>query len=99
MEAIRADLVTTAPVMLCRYCQNAHGFITASLRLESSTLPSVAIEYPTGYCIHASVHMMKKPESHEPRKTRSAENQCPHRPRRDWPKRNSPRKLDSRKNE
>src|SRR5487761_1866660 len=42
---------------------------------------------------------MKYPDSHAPAKTITAENQWPTRPRRFSPKRNSPSKLDSRKNE
>ena len=42
---------------------------------------------------------MKKPDSHEPRKTRNAAHQWPQRLRRFSPNRNMPRNADSRKNE
>src|ERR1035438_10693680 len=61
--------VTTDPIMLCRYCQNNHGFNNSPARLVSIISPFLPNWYPVGCCIHASVAIMKKPESHEPAKT------------------------------
>ena len=62
-------------------------------------LPSAARANATGCCIHASVTMMKNPESHDPTNTANPAHQCPQRLSRPSPYRNSPRNADSRKNE
>src|ERR1039458_2376483 len=85
--------------MLCSYCQKIHGFSNNPQKLLSRISPLGPSRYPVGCCIHASVAMMKKPESQEPANTRNAANQCAFGPRRFSPKRNTPRKLDSRKKE
>src|ERR1035441_9447026 len=91
--------VTTDPIMLWRYCQNNHGLRSSPARLVSSISPFLPNWYPVGCCIHASVAIMKKPESHEPEKTRKAANQGAYVTSLFSPKRNTPRKLDSRKKE
>ena len=85
--------------MLCRYCHRVHGFNSSAERLFNAICPFASITKPTGCCIQASVAMMKKPESHEPTNTMKADHQCPLGPSRFSPNRNSPRKVDSRKNE
>src|SRR5215471_7819889 len=90
--------VITAPLMLCVYCQSIQGLNMRSRKLLKWTEPSGPNEYPTGFCIHESVAMMKYPDSHEPKKTSSAENQWPRRPSFFSPYRNRPRNADSRKN-
>src|SRR5579883_3419257 len=87
----------TAPLMVCAYCHQAHGFSTSCQKLLNCTEPSAAFSYPTGFCIHASVATMKKPESHEPSHTATADHQCARALSRFSPYRNSPRKADSRK--
>ena len=47
----------------------------------------------------ASVTMMKKPDSHDPRNTRKPAHQCPHIESRRSPNRNRPKKADSAENE
>src|SRR3954469_4299930 len=91
--------VITAPLMLCEYCSTAQGFNAICQKLATWNEPSDARVKPTGCCIHASVTMMKYPESHEPRKTMKAAPQCAHLLRRCSPKRKRPRKADSRKKE
>src|SRR6266550_6637104 len=85
--------------MVCGYCHRIHGFNRSSLMLVSNNSPAVPISYPTGCCIHALVAMIKYPDSHDPRKTRKAENQWSVGPSRFSPYRNRPRNDDSRKNE
>src|SRR5665213_1386711 len=91
--------VTTAPHMLCAYCSQAQGFISRPQKLVNSNVPLGSNLYATGCCIHASVTMMKKPDSQEPIKTMNAEPQCAHFERRFSPNRNRPRNVDSRKKE
>jgi hypothetical protein len=91
--------VTTAPFMLCAYCQIAHGLKRNAEKLWSAISPLGSTACPTGCCIQASVATMKYPESHDPRKTRKAANQWPRGVRRFSPKRKRPRNEDSRKNE
>src|SRR5215475_1184062 len=90
--------VIKAPHILCAYCHHAHGFRISSQKLVSCTEPSGAIAYPTGFCIQASVATMKNPDSHEPKKTATADHQCAFGLRRFSPYRNKPRNADSRKN-
>src|SRR5580698_7004941 len=99
MEDITKLAVTTDPIMLCRYCQNIHGFSSNPQKLLSRISPLGPNSYPVGCCIHASVAMMKNPDSQDPAKTRKAANQCAFGPIRFSPKTNTPRKLDSRKKE
>src|ERR1039458_7778685 len=82
--------VTTDPIMLWMYCQNNHGFRSNPARLVSRISPFFPSWYPVGCCIQASVAIMKKPESHEPAKTRKAANQCAFGPRRFSPNRKTP---------
>src|SRR5215470_2637074 len=89
--------VMRAPLMLCRYCQPAQGFRIKSQKLDNPAEPSCCTAYPTGYCIHASVAMMKYPDSHEPMNTIKAVNQWARGPSRFSPNRNRPRKEDSMK--
>src|ERR1035438_3792392 len=91
--------VTTDALMLWRYCQNNHGLRSSPPRLVSSISPFLPNWNPAGCCIQASVAIMKKPDSHEPAKTRKAANQRAFGPSRFYPKRKTPRKLDSRKKE
>src|SRR5262245_41725609 len=91
--------VTTAPIMLWRYCQKSHGLLNSAAKLVSTIWPSAPTWYPVGCCIHAFVAMMKKPDNQEPKNTRNAANQCALGLRRFSPKRKTPRKLDSRKKE
>src|SRR6185369_16169147 len=90
--------VNAAPAMLCAYCQIAHGFNTSDQKLCRVALPSGWMVYPTGCCIQASVATMNYPDSHEPKKTMNAENQCMVRLRRFSPYRKRPRNADSMKN-
>src|ERR1700683_5261054 len=83
--------------MLCAYCQPAQGFSTKLQKLASCKLPSSALEYPTGFCIKASVAMMKYPDNQEPAKTPTADHQCAFGLRRFSPNRNNPMNADSRK--
>src|SRR5579859_6674808 len=99
MAAITNAAVITAPLMLCAYCSSAQGFSSRPQKLVTWKLPSAPRWKATGCCIHASVTMMKKPESHDPRDTSTADHQCPLGPSRFSPYRNSPRNADSRKNE
>src|ERR1035441_4168052 len=99
MEAITKLAVTTDPIMLCRYCQKIHGFSSNAEKLVSRISSWRPNRYPVGCCIQALVAMMKKPESHEPAKTRKAANQCAFGPRRFSPKRNTPRKSEEHTSE
>src|SRR5215469_17190907 len=85
--------------MVCAYCHSAHLFRTNLQKLDSSISPLVPSRYPVGCCIHAFVATMKNPESQEPRKMRKAAHQWPKRLSFLSPKRNKPKKLDSRKKE
>src|SRR5580704_14926250 len=91
--------VAIAAIILCRYCQPTQGLSSSPQKLLRPIWPPGPISYPVGCCIHSSVAMIKKPDSHDPRNTRNAANQCATGPRRSSPNRKSPRKLDSRKNE
>src|SRR5947208_13650188 len=97
MPAKTKDPVTTAPIMLCAYWMSAHGFVSSPQKLDTLYPPLGSRTYATGCCIQASVTMMKKPDSHDPRKTRKPAHQCPHRPSRFSPYRKRPRNADSRK--
>src|ERR1700722_9822946 len=99
MDAITMLPVTTAPIMLWRYCQSIHGFRRSPQKLSSKTCPLGPILYAVGCCIQASVAMMKYPESQEPAHTSTADNQCMRGLSRFSPNTNSPRKVDSRKKE
>src|SRR4029077_12919117 len=85
--------------MVCAYCQSTHLLISSDQKLASSICPRESTRWPVGYCIQALVATMKYPESHEPNQTRNADHQWPMRPSFFSPKRNNPRKLDSRKKE
>src|SRR5271170_552408 len=91
--------VTTAPHILCAYCNQAQGFIRSAQKLLTSYTPFGSKRYPTGCCIHASATMMKKPDIQEPRNTRNADAQCPHFESRFSPNRKSPRSIYSRNKE
>src|SRR5207245_1910541 len=91
--------VITAPLILCAYCNRAHGFVRIPMKLLTWKLPSAARVYATGCCIHASLTMMKYPESQDPKKTMNAAHQCPHLLKRFSPNKKRPRNADSRKNE
>src|SRR5438270_2474382 len=84
--------------MLWAYCHQAHGFSTNFQKLLSCNDPSAAFTYPTGCCIHASVAMMKNPESHAPRNTAIADHQCCRGVSLFSPYKNNPKNADSRKN-
>src|ERR1700686_5370808 len=99
MVAITKQPVCTAPIIVCGYCQRVHGFSSKPQKLFNSNVPLGPSEYATGCCIHASVATMKYPESHEPTKTRKADNQWPMRPSFFSPSKNNPKKLNSRKKE
>src|SRR5690348_1536898 len=99
MAATTKQPVCTAPIIVCGYCQSVHGLSTRPQKLLNPNIPFAPSEYATGCCIQASVATMKYPESHEPMKIISAENQCPMRPSRFSPNKKSPKKLDSKKNE
>src|SRR5579883_1903099 len=98
MEAITNDAVTTAPTIVWKYCQKTQLLVSNPQKLVSCADPSVEMEYSTRSCIHASVATMKNPEIHEPINTKTAERKWTCLPNFFSPKRNSPRKLDSRKN-
>src|SRR5882762_5956042 len=92
--------------MVCAYCQKTHLLTSSDQKLASSICPWESTRCPVGYCswlsgyfIVATNAWMKKPESQEPSQTRNAAHQWPTRPNLFSPKRNSPRKLDSRKKE
>src|SRR6266700_3912952 len=89
----------TAPDMLCAYCSKPQGLVSSAQKLVTSYMPFGRTRYATGCCIHALVMMMKKPEIHDPTKTKKADAQCFHGERRFSPKRNKPRNADSRKKE
>ena len=52
-------LLKAAPLMLCAYCNSAHGFVRIPMKLLTWKLPSAARVNATGCCIQASVTMMK----------------------------------------
>src|SRR5271170_1138866 len=85
--------------MLCAYCQSAQGFRSRPQKLDKRISPLGPSLYPVGCCIHASVAMIKNPDNQEPSHTKNAAHQWPIRPSFFSPNKNSPRKLDSRKNE
>ena len=89
--------VIAAPLMLCAYCQPTQGLVSRPQN-ESSCADLPLPEYATGCCIQALVAMMKKPDSHEPTNTNSAEIQCTRGLTRLRPARKIPRNTDSAKN-
>src|SRR5712692_6904217 len=91
--------VTTAAIMLCKYCQPTHGLSSSPQKLLSRISPPGPISYPDGCCIQASVAMMKKPDIQEPRNTRNSDPQCAHAESRFSPKRKRPKNADSKKKE
>ena len=97
MAAMTKAPVTTAPIMVWRYCQRSQGFSIRDQKLVRASVPSGWISYPTGFCMNALVATMKNPEIHDPANTAKAENQCILGLSFLWPKRKRPRKEDSRK--
>src|SRR5215469_2183284 len=84
--------------MLCEYWISPQGLPSSPQKLVTSKPLAVRV-YATGCCIHASVTMMKNPDSHDPRNTANPAHQCPQRLNRSSPYKNNPRDADSRKNE
>src|SRR5580700_1119029 len=91
--------VAIAAIMLCRYCHRTQGLSSSPQKLLSPIWPRDPISYPVGCCIHASVAMMKNPDSQDPRRTSIAEARCHLGPSHFSAYRNNPTKEDSRKNE